>query len=114
MKLVPTALFAYLLLGQVLSPMQWSSLPVLVVGVVLVTLDANSGGGGGSTVNSTTSTTNSTTSSSSMPINDETTQWQQGFGLLACAISGLSSAYAGLSCVCFPSNCLAYSPYISP
>lgn len=35
-KLVPTAIFAYWLLGQRLEPVQWASIPVLAVGVILV------------------------------------------------------------------------------
>ena len=42
-KIMPTALFAVWLLGQVLQPMQWASLPVLAVGVVLVTMNGSSG-----------------------------------------------------------------------
>lgn len=40
---MPTALFAVWLLGQYLTPMQWASLPVLAVGVVLVTMNGSSG-----------------------------------------------------------------------
>lgn len=42
-KIMPTALFAVWLLGQYLTPMQWASLPVLAVGVVLVTMNGSSG-----------------------------------------------------------------------
>ena len=40
---MPTALFAVWLLGQYLTPMQWASLPVLAVGVVLVTMNGSTG-----------------------------------------------------------------------
>ena len=40
---MPTALFAVWLLGQYLTPMQWASLPVLAVGVVLVTMNGSAG-----------------------------------------------------------------------
>ena len=42
-KIMPTALFAVWLLGQYLTPMQWASLPVLAVGVVLVTMNGSAG-----------------------------------------------------------------------
>lgn len=42
-KIMPTALFAVWLLGQYLTPMQWASLPVLAVGVVLVTMNGSTG-----------------------------------------------------------------------
>ena len=42
-KIMPTALFAVWLLGQYLTPMQWASLPVLAVGVVLVTMNGSEG-----------------------------------------------------------------------
>lgn len=69
-KIIPTAIFAVWLLGQHLSCMQWSSLPVLVVGVTLVTLNKSSDGGvdGGN--------------------------WL--LGMTASSFSGLSSAYAGV------------------
>lgn len=43
-KLVPTAVFAYLILGQSLTVQQWISIPVLSLGVVLV---STNGGGKG-------------------------------------------------------------------
>ena len=69
-KIIPTAIFAVWLLGQHLSCMQWSSLPVLVVGVTLVTLNKSTDGGvaGGN--------------------------WL--LGMTASSFSGLSSAYAGV------------------
>ena len=42
-KIMPTALFAVWLLGQYLTPMQWASLPVLAIGVVLVTMNGSTG-----------------------------------------------------------------------
>jgi drug/metabolite transporter (DMT)-like permease len=44
-KILPTAVFAVMLLGQHLTKMQWGSLPVLAVGVVLVTINGNPGAG---------------------------------------------------------------------
>lgn len=69
---MPTAVFAVWLLGQYLTPMQWSSLPVLAFGVVFVTLNGSSA--------------NASSDSSSDQIL---------LGLGASALSGLSSAYAG-------------------
>lgn len=68
-KIIPTAVFAVWLLGQHLTCMQWSSLPVLVVGVTLVTLNKSEGGVAGG-------------------------NWL--LGMTASSFSGLSSAYAGV------------------
>ena len=73
-KIMPTALFAVWLLDQYLSPMQWASLPVLAIGVVFVTMN---------------------TSNSAVPAN-RTSELDLLLGLGASALSGLSSAYAGL------------------
>ena len=73
-KLIPTALFAQWLLGQRLDGMQWSSIPVLALGVVLVTF--NNG-----------------------PTNEPVRKVSQAnwmFGMVSCCISGLSSAFAGV------------------
>ncbi|KAK9825076.1 hypothetical protein WJX74_006218 [Apatococcus lobatus] len=72
-KIMPTALFAVWLLGQFLTPMQWASLPVLAVGVVLVT------------INSGNTTTSNPAAGADLAL-----------GLGASALSGLSSAYAGV------------------
>ena len=72
-KIMPTALFAVWLLGQHLAPIQWASLPVLAVGVVFVTMN------------------NSASSSPS-----DATKLHLLLGLGASALSGLSSAYAGV------------------
>lgn len=71
-KIMPTAVFAVWLLGQYLTPMQWSSLPVLAFGVVFVTMNGSSASQDG-----------------------ESTSDQVLLGLGASALSGLSSAYAG-------------------
>lgn len=73
-KLVPTAVFAHLLLHQRLRPAQWASIPILAVGVVLVTT-------GGSAAPKASTASNAT---------------PYALGALACALSGLSSAYAGV------------------
>ncbi|KAL3144855.1 hypothetical protein ABBQ38_001958 [Trebouxia sp. C0009 RCD-2024] len=74
-KIMPTALFAVWLLGQYLTPMQWASLPVLAVGVVLVTMNGSAG---------------TTSAAGTVKEGDWT------LGLSASALSGLSSAYAGV------------------
>ena len=71
-KIMPTAVFAVWLLGQYLTPMQWSSLPVLAFGVVFVTMNGSSASAAGQSSND-----------------------QILLGLGASALSGLSSAYAG-------------------
>lgn len=73
-KIMPTALFAVWLLDQHLSPIQWASLPVLAIGVVFVTMN---------------------TSNSAVPAN-RTSELDLLLGLAASALSGLSSAYAGV------------------
>ena len=74
-KIMPTALFAVWLLDQYLSPIQWASLPVLAIGVVFVTMNP---------------------SNSAVPAN-RTSELDLLMGLGASALSGLSSAYAGLA-----------------
>lgn len=74
-KLIPTAVFARLLLGQKLTPMQWASMPVLAFGVVLITAN-----------NSSSTTVSSSSSASPMYF----------LAMAACSFSGLSSAYAGV------------------
>ncbi|KAK9916031.1 hypothetical protein WJX75_007578 [Coccomyxa subellipsoidea] len=73
-KIMPTALFAVWLLGQYLAPLQWASLPVLAVGVVFVTMNGSTPAGGGSFEGES----------------------DLVLGLAASALSGLSSAYAGV------------------
>lgn len=73
-KLVPTAIFARVLLGQRLSPVQWASIPVLATGVILVTLN------------------NGPVSGPSKPVSSANFI----LGMIACSISGLSSAFAGV------------------
>ncbi|CAK0773250.1 hypothetical protein CVIRNUC_004045 [Coccomyxa viridis] len=73
-KIMPTAFFAVWLLGQYLTPLQWGSLPVLAVGVVFVTMNGSTPAGGGS-------------------MDGES---DLVLGLAASALSGLSSAYAGV------------------
>jgi len=75
-KLIPTAIFARVLLGQRLRPMQWASIPVLALGVIFIT------------------------SNSSAPKNSSDAHDGLGpmyfLAMAACSISGLSSAYAGV------------------
>merc|ERR1712217_779879 len=66
----PTAVFVVWLLGQRLTLAQWSSLPLLVVGVVLVTLNKAQERSRGNS------------------------DWQ--IGVLASSLGGLSSAYAAV------------------
>ncbi|PSC68753.1 UDP-N-acetylglucosamine transporter-like [Micractinium conductrix] len=83
-KLVPTALFAYWLLGQMLEPMQWASIPVLAVGVVLVTV--NNGG----------TQLHGHRSAAAVAAMSHSHGLDYVAGMVACSISGLSSAYAGV------------------
>ncbi|KAL4440038.1 hypothetical protein ABPG75_003039 [Micractinium tetrahymenae] len=82
-KLVPTALFAYWLLGQMLEPMQWASIPVLAFGVILVTVN------NGSPQHGHRSAAAAAAMSSSHGLDYVA-------GMVACSVSGLSSAYAGV------------------
>lgn len=77
-KLVPTAIFARVLLGQKLKPMQWMSLPVLAFGVILITTNNNS----------------SSSSSSSSGVDGNSVLWYAA--MVACSLAGLSSAFAGV------------------
>jgi UDP-sugar transporter A1/2/3 len=76
-KLIPTALFARWLLGQQLDSMQWASMPVLALGVILVTV--NNG-------------------PANEPQNNRKPVSQANWliGMVSCCISGLSSAFAGV------------------
>ncbi|KAL4519272.1 hypothetical protein Ndes2526A_g00366 [Nannochloris sp. 'desiccata'] len=76
-KLIPTALFARWLLGQQLDSMQWASMPVLALGVILVTV--NNG-------------------PANEPANNRKPVSQANWliGMVSCCISGLSSAFAGV------------------
>ena len=76
-KLIPTALFARWLLGQELDNMQWASMPVLALGVILVTV--NNG-------------------PANEPANNRRPVSQANWliGMISCCISGLSSAFAGV------------------
>lgn len=82
-KLVPTAVFAYLILGQTLSSLQWASMPVLAAGVIFVTINNNSNNSG-----------NATGSDDIVVTVVSNTEWY--LGMIACSISGLSSAFAGV------------------
>ncbi|KAL6774374.1 hypothetical protein ACKKBG_A24760 [Auxenochlorella protothecoides x Auxenochlorella symbiontica] len=77
-KLVPTAALAWLLLGQRLRPAQWASIPALAAGVVLVTLTRGA----------------ADATPAGRPPGAARAEWVAGS--LACAASGLSSAYAGV------------------
>lgn len=75
-KIIPTAMFARMILGQKLEAIQWSSIPVLAAGVMVVTL--NNGG-------------------AAIEVKDKATQQSEWvLGIVACAISGSSSAFAGV------------------
>lgn len=76
-KLVPTAVFARVLLGQKLKPMQWMSLPVLAFGVILITTNNNS-----------------SSSSGSSEVDGNSLLWYAA--MVACSLAGLSSAFAGV------------------
>lgn len=79
-KVVPTALFAFWLLGQRLEAVQWGSIPVLALGVIMVTL--NNGDGGGGKVKAAAES------------GAHLSSWF--IGMLACSATGLSSAFAGV------------------
>ena len=83
-KIVPTALFAVWLLGQALTPAQWASLPVLAVGTIFVTLN----GGRPGAANAAAAAA-ATAAAATRPAH-------VAVGLTASALSGLSSAYAGV------------------
>jgi UDP-sugar transporter A1/2/3 len=91
-KILPTAFFAVWLLGQYLAPMQWASLPVLAIGVIFVTVN-------GSTSKQAAATTGLPTAGEHLLL-----------GLGASALSGLSSAYAGLHTV----NSCSLLPQLPP
>ena len=76
-KLIPTAIFARVLLGQRLRPMQWASIPVLALGVIFITSNSSSG-----------TNSSSDTKDGAGPM--------YFLAMAACSISGLSSAYAGV------------------
>jgi len=76
-KLIPTALFARWLLGQQLDSMQWASMPVLALGVVLVTL-------------------NNGPANEPQNTRKPVSQANWLIGMVSCCISGLSSAFAGV------------------
>jgi len=78
-KLIPTAIFARLLLGQKLIPLQWASIPVLVVGVIFVTI-------------------NHASDATARPadVQEEVSRTLWLLAMAACSLSGLSSAFAGV------------------
>eukprot|EP00208_Stichococcus_sp_RCC1054_P005670 CAMPEP_0206138246 /NCGR_PEP_ID=MMETSP1473-20131121/3177_1 /ASSEMBLY_ACC=CAM_ASM_001109 /TAXON_ID=1461547 /ORGANISM="Stichococcus sp, Strain RCC1054" /LENGTH=460 /DNA_ID=CAMNT_0053531613 /DNA_START=554 /DNA_END=1936 /DNA_ORIENTATION=- len=76
-KILPTAVFAALLLGQKLTGLQWASLPVLAAGIVFITLT-----GGGNSPGSATALAGG--------------HMDLFTGITASAFSGLSSAFAGV------------------
>lgn len=80
-KIVPTALFAVWLLRQSLTPAQWGSLPVLAVGTIFVTLN-----GGRPTAAAAAAAAAAVAPAPA----------HLAVGLTASALSGLSSAYAGV------------------
>ena len=76
-KLVPTAVFARVLLGQKLRPMQWLSVPVLAFGVIMITINTNG-------------------SSKNAVAKDMTRSMDWYMAMCACSLAGLSSAFAGV------------------
>lgn len=74
-KILPTAVFAAVLLGTRFSPLQWASLPVLAAGITLITATGNA-------------------PSSAVSAGSEHNNLLKG--LTASALSGLSSAFAGV------------------
>jgi solute carrier family 35 (UDP-sugar transporter), member A1/2/3 len=81
-KIVPTAFFAVWLLGQHLEPHQWASLPVLAAGTIFVTLNG--------------SAPPSPAVAAAAAVSTESASHNLALGLAASALSGLSSAYAGV------------------
>eukprot|EP00890_Picochlorum_soloecismus_P003766 jgi/Picsp_1/4390/NSC_01896-R1_udp-n-acetylglucosamine transporter len=79
-KLIPTAAFARVLLGQKLKPIQWLSIPVLAFGVILITVNTNA---------SASSASKGGLDSSVRPL-----EWYMA--MVACSMAGLSSAFAGV------------------
>ena len=84
-KLVPTAVFSRLLLGQRLRPAQWLSIPTLALGVVCITANTNT--------STNTSTSSGSTSSSTVPSD---TSYYYYLAMAACSVAGLSSSFAGV------------------
>ena len=82
-KLVPTAVFSRLLLGQRLRPAQWLSIPTLALGVVCITTNNNSGSQGGAVHVASEGGSNEMDSYFYL-------------AMVACSIAGLSSSYAGV------------------
>ena len=79
-KLIPTAVFARVLLGQKLKPIQWLSIPVLAFGVILITVNTNA---------SASSASKGGVDASVRPL-----EWYMA--MVACSMAGLSSAFAGV------------------
>jgi UDP-sugar transporter A1/2/3 len=79
-KLIPTAIFARVLLGQKLKPIQWLSIPVLAFGVILITVNTNA---------SASSALKGGADASVRPL-----EWYMA--MVACSMAGLSSAFAGV------------------
>ena len=78
-KIVPTAFFAVWLLGAHLEPHQWASLPVLAAGTIFVTLNGSAPG-----------------PAAAAAVAAASPHTNLALGLAASALSGLSSAYAGV------------------
>ena len=84
-KIVPTAFFAVWLLGQHLEPHQWASLPVLAAGTIFVTLNGAPTAAGSPGAAAAAAASAAADAHSNLAL-----------GLAASALSGLSSAYAGV------------------
>jgi hypothetical protein len=91
-KLVPTAFFAYWLLGQHLDPIQWASIPVLAAGVILVTINNGASGGAAAAALAARRAEAAAAAGEEGGVLEHL-GWL--VGMVTCSISGLSSAYAG-------------------
>jgi UDP-sugar transporter A1/2/3 len=78
-KLVPTAVFSRLLLGQKLRPMQWLSIPTLAMGVMCITANTNTSSPG----------------ANAAVLSDPPSSMYY-LAMAACSIAGLSSSFAGV------------------
>jgi len=79
-KLIPTAVFARVLLGQKLKPIQWLSIPVLAFGVILITVNTNA----------------AASSASKAGVDSAVRPLEWYMAMVACSMAGLSSAFAGV------------------
>ncbi len=88
-KLVPTAVFSRLLLGQRLRPLQWLSIPTLALGVMCITANSKASSGGSQGGRSTAADLDD-------DLDPSSSHHYYYLAMLACSIAGLSSSYAGV------------------